>query len=522
MNQSRPLKSIFGSTLIIATSTILRAFLEFFSNPDPGGGIGAWYGTLNYFLCFLSIIAGIALITKLLLREPFGKSFARTASYSPIILLAPIIDLLLSRGQGFCMAYLGSSGALMVSDFFSFFGKLAHCGISPGMRIEILIILIGIGWLIWKKTSSVFSSILGVLLSYILIFINGAIPGIFGLFAHIGNSAGPWLASAIRSSMLWNIHSFVRNPNPTLLDAQGISLFTARIHFLETISIGLIAWLIESPIRFYTWFKNSRPERIAYYLLILVSGMVLGSWHHPFPTFWVDIIGFIVAGVVVVTNFWAAVVTNDIADTPIDNAINHHRPLQSNNFSESSYRILGITLLSTSFIGALLLNYSFFFFMLTFQLLAMMYSLRSIRWKKHFIPASLTLGAVATATLLAGYFIVSPDQSFLHLPLYGIMAFFLGISIVSNVKDLRSRKADAADGVTTLPVILGTKNANLLIAGLSILLIGILGIFLHKPYLLVVAGFFILITVISFTKKIPENLLFVALFISIIGAFFFL
>src|SRR5205823_5855031 len=101
----------------------------------------------------------------------------------------PIIDIILSDGKGYAIAYISHTGSKLVFDFFTFFGPDFKLGATYGLRIEMAIILLAIGYYIWLERKSLLQSISAVFISYVLIFFSFIIPGLIYTFSHIHNTA---------------------------------------------------------------------------------------------------------------------------------------------------------------------------------------------------------------------------------------------------------------------------------------------------------------------------------------------
>ncbi len=484
MNE-RSSPSIWTILILIFTTTLVRVFLEFFSNPDMGMVIGPWYGFLQYFLFFTTMALGIGVILGFIIQEPIKKWVFVVSKSLPIIFLAPIIDLIISRGSGLCMAYLGSSGLYLVRDFFMFGGPLGTCGISIGMRIEVLIILMAIGLIIWNKTKKLFLVLVGIFFTYLFIFLNAAIPGIFGI--------------QVISS----------------LPLREFIFFISGIHFLTAVILLLAIWFREKKALFTIWMKGSQPERIIYYILLAILGMCSAYKLYTISLAPIDSIKFILCILSILTSGWAAIVLNNFHDQDIDSISNSDRPLLSGEISHETYRNLGVTFFIVSILSALLVNYGFLFFILGTQALYATYAFRATGWKKHFIGSSLTIGLAGVFMALAGYFAFSPDQSFSQIPILSLLFLFITLAILSNAKDFKDIAGDRAGAIKTLPVLLGARKAGLILSfSLSVWFI-ILGLILKNPIIALFAAPWIVLDLII-RKRVPGYVRFLIVFLEII------
>lgn len=474
-------KSIWTIVSMIFINSLVRSFLEFFSNPEIGGMISPWYTTLEYLIFFTTMTVGLGIIVGLLTKESFVRTTARVAKFLPIILIAPIIDLIVSQGSGICMSYISSQGPRLVFDFFTFGGVFKTCGITIGMRIEILLIILGLGYGIWKKTSSLPKAILGTILSYIFIFLNGAIPGIFGI-------------------VFTNIESFV---------------FTlARIHFLTLVGLLTFAWMRTAAKEFWSWtyYSIGRFQILFYYLVL---GMVGVFWSYSIHATVPSILVIITSIVVILLNCFTSGIVNDIADQSIDAIAHPTRPLGSGQISLEHYRSLGIIFFVLATIGSLFVSYPFFLFMLGFQCLYAAYSLVGIRWKKHFISSSLSIGGIALCVILAGYFIATPAAPITEISQLHLLIIFVTVVIISNAKDFADVKGDKPNNIQTLPVVFGKKNANIILTVILSAWIIIVSIILKDLWISILVIPWVIIDLIL-KKRVPQWVRYLILFVEIL------
>jgi len=88
-----------------------------------------------------------------------------------IVLLAPLLDLIFSKGRGLNLDYMMPGiHENMRWRFWTFFGDFPGSGVTPGMKIEIAIILIFSFAYLYIKTSKIIKSLFSTFLTYTLIF----------------------------------------------------------------------------------------------------------------------------------------------------------------------------------------------------------------------------------------------------------------------------------------------------------------------------------------------------------------
>src|SRR3989344_6113651 len=153
----------------------IRYFFEALSSPTSSGIIPSDpYTLIHVGLFFLSV----TLVTAFIIGF-FSKDYVNTPKIIlfalPVIWLAPIIDIILSYGEGYKMTYLFDSHGKLLVDFFTFFGPILNQGATYGIRIGIVLILIGVGWYLWQINKNAFKTILGVLSVYAFGFVMSII-----------------------------------------------------------------------------------------------------------------------------------------------------------------------------------------------------------------------------------------------------------------------------------------------------------------------------------------------------------
>ena len=163
----------------------IRFLLEFFSDRPADGNFMAidTLSMVHYWLFFFVALFGVSLIIWLAVGKT--KNPVKMFLYGlPMAWLAPILDIIISHGNGFKMTYIFDNGQKLLFDFLTFFGPLTGSGATIGIRIELFIIFIGVGLYVWSVRRKVWPAILAVLISYTFVFILGALPGVMYTVVH--------------------------------------------------------------------------------------------------------------------------------------------------------------------------------------------------------------------------------------------------------------------------------------------------------------------------------------------------
>jgi hypothetical protein len=163
----------------------IRFLFESLSSPTHTGIIPSDpYTLIHYSLFWTTLVLGLIIIVGF-----FSKNYLSAAKISlfglPVIWIAPIFDFIISRGHGLKQSYVFDNGNKLIFDFFTFFGRTFTEGATYGIRIEMLVVLIGIGLYLWDINRNIYRSIFGVICVYIFGFFLINLPGIIYTLSHI-------------------------------------------------------------------------------------------------------------------------------------------------------------------------------------------------------------------------------------------------------------------------------------------------------------------------------------------------
>lgn len=360
-----------------------------------------------------------------------------------VTIFVPIVDLIISQGQGKHIYYLIPNHLHNLFYYFvTFFGD--YSGFSYGMRVEILIATICAFLYLRYKKQSILKSLSFTFLIYCAIFIDGASPYITNIFYSI-------------------IHR------------QLLITPLVMLRYFLIVTLPLIIWiafLVNKKVFTAIW-KDVRFLRLFHYELMLSCGIVLG-----FKAFTVTLIPQIILLAIAILFFWLfAIITNNIADQNIDRISNQMRPLITNSISIDLYKTIGYICLFLSLIYALAVNFFAFGIIAGATVTSSIYSLPPLRLKKIPVFSKMLIAVISLGFIFLGFYLTTKNIAL--FPKNLALIIFLGFSCALNLIDLKDYHGDKADGIKTLPVILGMKNAKILI-GLAFLLANLLFYFYFK------------------------------------------
>ena len=393
---------------------------------------------LHYPMFYLSLLITLASILRIFSGERMEKIIRVLIPAYSIIVLPPIVDLIFWGIGGFRPKYLFFSGGDLkniFSMFITFFGHSSlRTGITLGMRIEIALGLLGIGWYVRQKSGRWWRSILAVIIAYVLIFCYVSQP-IFHRFA--------------RRLALYL--GFVR---------QGELGWTQFWMLVITFQFPILMYLWNKK-KFTGIFGNLRPFRTVHFEAMFLLGFYLGVrgkigllaetnlYHLVF-----SLLSFFFA--------WEfSVVVNDIIDIEIDKVTNRNRPLAVGVLTKMEMSHLAIFYLLFSVLSAGLINGRLLFVVLSFVAVYWLYSVPPARLKR--IPVlSAAITSFASIMPIFGGVIIAGRHP-IAAPENILWAIFIAFAISFNAKDLKDCLGDEKAGIKTLMTIFGCQRGRQLI-----------------------------------------------------------
>lgn len=479
--QDKPL-SIINIFFTIIGVSLVRTFLENFSSLGPSDPFTTGYAAFTHFIYFyFSILLSLAILLYFLTKVYIEKIISFIVTFFTIILLPPLIDLLITGGKGWEIGYNVLEPSKIIPAFFSYFGPLQDFGVTPGIRLEISLILIGIFFFTYYHTKNILLSVFGIIGGYLIFFFYAGLPSLIATPWLIKNSLTNsylFFSSQFSHSWLNTTHSLVPIPQDINLRIQNqTEIFMARIFWISTIIQSALVFKIFSPSLWKAWKNNLRIERVLYYCAIGILGMfIYEDFLNPeklvnLP----NILSIIIFLALIALNAWFAVSVNDETDIEIDKISNPDRPLVKNTISTKEMRAIGFVIFIYIISGVVLLNYATFYLLLMFQAVYFIYSAYPLRLKRFVFFSSPLLGLNALAIAMGGFFLVSPDQHIAAFPKFALWSILMGFTLVANVKDIKDFEGDKAGKIQTIPTIFGLKKGRLIIGMLCMVFLLLFG-----------------------------------------------
>lgn len=482
------LTSFFAATL--------RIFIEMFSDSTPI----LFEIFFHYYLFYITIVLALIILFHLITKENIKKIAQVILPCSLILIIAPIIDLILSLGKGYNIAYLLPElhGSLL-SRFVTFFGSLNETvqkGISPGMRIEIVLILLGSFIYFFIKKRDALKSLIAIFLTYIVIFLFVATPYVIKVFLNVFN-----IEYKLSDTLVSNFYLLL------------IFIFSVWIFYLY------------NKRYFINVIKDIRIFRLLHFELMFILGIVLakvyssGSVELNSSTLF-----YIPLTMIAILFAWLfSVFTNNLTDQDIDKISNKDRPTVSNAIPFKDYKQLSWILLILAVLYSSNVNFETLFLILLFIGNYFLYSMPPLRLKRITFFSKIFVSLNSLILVMIGYFLIAGN---LNIP-GNIIAFFLiGFTAVLNFIDIKDYEGDKQESIKTLPVVLGLKKSKMLIGLFFLILYPCAYFLLKEVYLLIpltILGIiqFLLINRKNYKEK-PIFIIYLISIFALIGYLWFL
>jgi len=170
----------------------VRLLVETFSD-NRGNFAEYMHYYIHYPLFFTLSFCGFALILRDFTGQDMSKILKALLPFFTLILVTPIVDLLF-YGGGDINYFIGPPYRIFHS-YLNFYGMDGlNEGVTPGMRVQIALMILSAAGYVWIKTRSAFKTIMSALTCYSLLFALGWMPQVLSSvsnhFAATGEGIG--------------------------------------------------------------------------------------------------------------------------------------------------------------------------------------------------------------------------------------------------------------------------------------------------------------------------------------------
>jgi 4-hydroxybenzoate polyprenyltransferase len=480
--------SVVSMMVAVFALATIRLFLENFSSPEPTGLFAPLVGIISYATLYGMLILMIALVLSWLSKKSLLWSIRTIILVFPLILLTPIIDLALSGGTGFCIGYAQTGGQSLAQNFIYFLLPHAQlCGITPGLRFQIIAIVVGLAGLVFITTRSFIRSLGMAISAYTIAFIGGHFPNII---------SRTFTSDAI-GSLLSSIHYPTDSLPFTPITATITTTLLAQVQFLVLLVFIGISWFIISKKTWLGWWRGFAAKLpIAFvHVFLVIFGILIGSSIQAAILTWPDWLGFFVAIISLLFACSVVGIENDIHDFEIDKISNKSWWLTGQHMTIPELRTIQTVSLLFTITGGLLMGHNVFFCILVFMGIYTIHS-SGIRLKRFWLTSTILITLSGITSFSLGYFLIASNQTAHALPL-SIILMVAGILIpYSIIKDIPDIAGDRVGHIKTFAVLYGKK------ATITLLVLWIIGWILFFGS--IIPWFFALGVILSFVLFIAK------------------
>ena len=529
--------SFLGWLGVFGAIVFLRNFLENFSGQRFDHQLNDFFTyfihyPLAYLALLLSLIVGLYLITK----EKITKILKFGLLGFAIIWLAPIIDLVITGGRGWAISYNFSGWQSFVYDFLTLGGAWRNPGVTPGVRMEVIAIIIGLALYAYIKTAKVGRAIIAGLGAYLIIFFYYCLPLIIvtvanwfrGSFINIDRGAMMdfFTKDVLNSGLFFGRTLGFGSQMKILPEALAknfetiFNLQISAVYSIIIVALGIAIFKFYKPKAFWPVIGNIRPMRLGHYLVMAVLGVYLG---YLYQGKWIiqsnyDYLMLILIFVAVAFAWIGAVFANDLADERIDSVTNSKRPLASGIISGKEARIIIWASFSVALASALIVGYYALVFMLAVIVISCVYSLPPLRLKRFPLLNTLLIALVSLVVSMTTFYLAAGTEDLNQYPIKIAVILLVCITLAFGVKDIKDLAGDKREGIKTLPVIFGEKDGKKVL-GLMTLVAFLLIPILFRDFRVLILSIIFGAVIYSFinSKKINEKYILGAYFLYLIS-----
>ncbi|MCX6800861.1 MAG: UbiA family prenyltransferase [Candidatus Diapherotrites archaeon] len=456
--------------LIFFVSVTLRNFLEVLFS---GAKLDTWM-----FLHFYLYYAALFLVLVLFFRFFTGveiKKIARTIlPFFTLIIFAPIVDIILSGGKGFTISYLlpDIHNDILIR-FFTFGGGFAPAGMTPGIKLVALVALLFAFFYFYSKKLGFIKSFFCIFLIYVCGFCFLLVP-----------------------FFLKFVSDFL---GVNLLDSWDIVF--SSIYAVLIFVLGALVFYFSDKKRFFWLLGGKGGLRLVHYELMFFAGVFIGLKSGVFVLSGENIFQFVLIPIGIFCVGISSAILNDVADSEL-------KAGKANEGLAGGFLLLGLfySAIANFFSAAVLLFGACIFFI---------YSAPPLRLKRFPFISKFFLSLNSLILVILGYSLAG--NQIISFPLSITVFFLVGVSLAINFIDLKDLDEDKKNGIKTLPVLLGMKNAKLLIGTFFVAAYFLAYFIFNNPLLLMPLVFFAALEFCLINKEnYDEKLVFIVYLASIV------
>lgn len=445
---------------------------------------------LHEFLFYIVVFLGVVFILSFFSDEQFSKVLRSCVTFSPILLVAPIIDLTITGGKGLYMSYVYNfdiQGFLI--RFLTLGGTWEGGGATPGMKIEVIFILVFIFIYLFVKTKKKFLSVIGTLYAYCGLVLIGMYPLLLEKFISLFPGA----------------------------DREVAKELDIKIFVLFVFALALILFFRYRKNDFKSLCQQLRFTRVIYYVVLSSMGFVLSHYiNGSTKEAPIQVIDSLILIIILVLSSVFSMMINDREDVALDAISNVKRLLPSGKIKEQNYFVYGIVAFLFAIILSSTIHLEIVYLVILGNLIFFIYSAPPFSLKKIFLVSKLALAANSVIVMTLGYFLNQRECS-AFLPNDVMVPLFITVFLVGHVIDVKDYEGDRKVGRKTLSTLLGLRATRYVITVMFIVSFIGVTVLLKKNVYVIYSGLLGLLTgLMLFKKPYQEYLVFFFIIISLV------
>lgn len=482
-----PLSFVTTFTAIIVFRIAIEQALVHFKTRSPE----AFFLTFTqYFLEFGVMLLLVLPIVRFANGGDTKRAINLTLFSFLLILTPPITDFLVTGNPELFSIYEFGSFRETVQAFFTFFDDTPWAGITYGIRLEIALSVIGIAFYAYFRSKRVGKALLSGLSVYTAMFFVSSFPSWVTFFLLTPEKGLTAITAYDTIGLFLSPQAIFSGPAPELVNALHAKMSLTYGVFIIPLLFALIGRYFRSI--FIALWKNVRfPQAIWHGGLLFLGGalaMIFAGAEPDFDFFGILAILLLIASI---ESAWiASVIGNDIADKNIDALTNPSRPLPTHAIPQKLYGEIGILFFFASILFAAIVNPKLAMFLLAYQAIAWLYSMPPLRLKRFPGIATLLSSMAGILVLIVGFLTLSHASAIGFVPASIFSFLFIAYVFTLPLKDFKDVRGDRADGIHTIPILLGIERARLAIGSALFLCYTTSPIIFHEPRFIVPGVFF--------------------------------
>lgn len=460
---------------------------------------------LHFPLFYIALFLLLSLWIHLTSGRPMASVVRAVSLAYGVLLLAPVVDGLVSGGPGYDLRYLTGPGGFLIH----FWNPLRAVNeVSPGQRVEIALACLLAALYAWTarrsrrepadagapappagvqtghRRSGVPAAMAAAAGAGIGVYIISAALGMWpALAARLATFTNPGELTAYES--VYRMGGLIAGESRRLAVSLSLPALAA---------LPLFLWRL-APDRVRPILRGLPWTRLLHYSAAAPLGCWLGYLvfrdHLPGlfanPLDWVAAFALWAAMAAAVL---AAIAWNDLHDAGADRINAPRRPLASGLLQPRQARVWAAVCCSIALYLAWIVSYPALLLTSGCLILSWLYSAPPLRLKGLPGVSTATLAALTALSAMTGFSLVAGEAAVWAFPRRVLWLLLAGITLGFTAKDLKDRDGDAATGVVTLATLLPAGHARRLTA----LLVGI-G-YLLAPILLPIGALFTAVAIL--------------------------